>query len=55
MVEFKCFFFLTSGLSHLFLLKMFKLLFYLRKIVIFQENVTKMLQKTRAQYTKAKP
>ena len=48
-------FFLTSGLSHLFLLKMFKLLFYVRKIVIFQENVTKMLQKRRAQYTKAKP
>ena len=48
-------FFLTSGLSHLFLLKMVKLLFYLRKIVIFQENVTKMLQKRRAQYTKAKP
>ena len=38
-------FLLTSGLSHLFPLKMFKLLFYLRKIVIFQENVTKMLQK----------
>ena len=48
-------FFLTSGLSHLCPLKMFKLLFYLRKIVIFQENVTKMLQNTRAQYTKAKP
>ena len=48
-------FFWTSSLSHPFLLKLFKLLFYLRKIVIFQENVTKMLQKRRAQYTKAKP
>ena len=38
-------FFLTSSLSHPFLLKMFKLLFYLRKIVIFQENVTKRFQK----------
>ena len=45
MVEFKCLFFWTSSLSHPFLLEMFKLLFYLRKIVIFQENVTKMLQK----------